>query len=110
MSPLPVLIHLPMTNPFAFIVDIHAKPEHRQQVREILANLERESVKEPGNIAYIVHQVDNDPDHFIIYEKWQDRAALDFHNEQDYLISFRNQKDQLLTKIDGKFCSEVIPR
>ena len=97
-----------MSKALTLIVDIHAKSEHRQLVRETLAALARETVKEAGNLCYRLHEVDDDPDQFVIYEQWKDKAALDFHMKQEYLVAFLAQEERLLSKrIAGKFCREM---
>ena len=44
----------------------------------------------------------------MIYEKWQDQAALDFHMAQDYLQNFLADDEKLLAgEIKGTICSEI---
>ena len=35
--------------------------------------------KDPGTITYAVHRKADDPDTFLIYEKYENKAALDAH-------------------------------
>jgi len=92
------------------IVPIHAKKEHRDTVRSLLMKLARKTRQEAGNICYTLHELRDDPNQFIIYEKWRGQAALDFHMEQQHLKSFLAREDELLSqKISGTFCSQISP-
>ena len=77
-------------------------------MRTLLLQLAAETAREEGNICYVVHEVADAPGQFIIYEKWKDRAALDFHMNQPYLVAFLAREEELLSrKIDGKFCTAL---
>lgn len=39
---------------------------------------------EAGNIAFHFHTVDGDSTKFVLYERWRNQSALDFHFEQPY--------------------------
>lgn len=39
---------------------------------------------ETGNIAFHFHTVEDDNTKFVLYERWRNQAALDFHFEQPY--------------------------
>lgn len=39
---------------------------------------------EAGNIAFHFHSVEGEPTKFVLYERWRNQAALDFHFEQAY--------------------------
>ena len=44
--------------------------------------------KEPGTIAYIVHRALDDPQKFFVYEKYQDKEALNYHASTPYFKEF----------------------
>ncbi|MBE6356146.1 MAG: antibiotic biosynthesis monooxygenase [Lentisphaerae bacterium] len=72
-----------------------------------LAELAAETVKEPGNICYRPHATD-DPDEFIIYEQWQDAAALDSHMATAHLQKFLADRAGLLAgEPHGRFLKEI---
>lgn len=97
-----------MSTPLTLIVTLHARPEHREAVRGLLLQLATQTTREEGNICYIVHEVADAPNEFVIYEQWKDQAALDFHMEQPYLVAFLAREEELLSrKIDGKFCTAI---
>jgi quinol monooxygenase YgiN len=57
-----------------------------QQERFVLQFLSsvKHSRKEPGCIAFHIHSVENDPTSFVLFERWENQAAFDFHLEQEY--------------------------
>jgi quinol monooxygenase YgiN len=97
-----------MDGEITLVVPIHAKDELRDEVRKRLLDLAEKTRKEKGNICYVLHEVYNEPNHFIIYEKWKNKAALDFHMGQEYLKAFLADEKKILSKpIAGTVCSEI---
>ena len=71
------------------------------------AELAAETVKESGNICYRLHSTE-DPDEFIIYEQWQDAAALDSHMATIHLQKFlADEKGLLAGEPRGRFLKEI---
>jgi quinol monooxygenase YgiN len=90
------------------IVPINARPEFKEKVRTKLLELTVLTNQESGNVCYRLHQVEDDPCKFVIYEKWRDQAALDFHMNQDYLKAFLNESKTLLAEeIMGTICRDI---
>jgi quinol monooxygenase YgiN len=99
-----------MHQPITLIVPIHAKPECRDRVKARLTELAAETRREKGNLFYLLHEVTNQPDRFVIYERWADQAALDFHMRQGYLVRFLADCPELLAEaIAGMNCREIDP-
>ena len=97
-----------MDNMITIVVPINAKQEHRETVRNRLIDLTAKTRMEKGNMCYVLHEATARPSQFVIYERWKDQAALDFHMEQDYLKNFIADSDSLLTQpISGTICKEV---
>ena len=97
-----------MDGEITLVVPIHAKKEFRGEVRKRLVDLAQKTQKEKGNICYVLHEIHAEPDHFLIYEKWKNQAALDFHMEQDYLKAFLADEKRILSKpIAGTVCKEI---
>lgn len=97
-----------MDGEITLVVPIHAKEEFRGEVRKRLVDLAQKTQKEKGNICYVLHEIHAEPDHFLIYEKWKNQAALDFHMEQDYLKAFLADEKRILSKpIAGTVCKEI---
>jgi len=97
-----------MSSEITIIVPIKAKAEFRTKVRGKLLEMTALTNQEDGNICYCLHQVTDDSDQFVIYEKWKNQAALDFHMNQDYLKNFLNESKTLLTEeISGTICQQI---
>jgi len=86
-----------MTDQLTAIVTIDAKDEHRGEVKRLLIELADKTRNETGNICYVLHVVPDDPNRIIIYEQWQNQAALDSHMNQDYLKQFLEACPHLLS-------------
>ncbi|OGV51216.1 MAG: hypothetical protein A2017_04945 [Lentisphaerae bacterium GWF2_44_16] len=90
------------------VVPIRSRSDKKDAVRKRLVELAGQTVKEEGNICYNVHEEVAAPGDFIIYEKWKNQSALDFHMEQEYLKSFLSDGTELLREeIKGIFCKSL---
>jgi len=90
------------------IVPIKAKTEFRTEVRNKLLELTTLTNKEDGNICYCLHEAKDDPNQFVIYEKWKNQTALDFHMNQHYLKAFLDESKTLLAEeISGTICQQI---
>lgn len=97
-----------MNETITIIVPIHSKPEYRERVATWLKELATCTQREAGNHFYILHEVTNHPDCFVIYEKWANQAALDSHMRQEYLVNFlRDSRSLLAQEITGMLCREI---
>jgi quinol monooxygenase YgiN len=74
-----------MTNqPLTIIARFKAKPGMEAQVKQDLIDMIAPSQAESGCITYDLHQDTQDSSVFVLYEIWQNQAALDFHLETPY--------------------------
>ena len=97
-----------MKSEITIIVPIFFKTECAGIGRQRLLALAAATHKEAGNIMYRIHEVPGKPEQYMIYEKWQDQAALDFHMAQDYLQNFLADEDKLFAgEIKGTICTEI---
>jgi len=71
-----------------FVVRFKFAPEDRTDVAATLALLATESRREPGCLAYIPHQVQDDPDTVLIYEQYRDPQALEAHRESQHFKKY----------------------
>lgn len=76
-------------------VVVKAKPEHQQEIKDLLYSLQVLSKKEEACIEYDVHQNIDDENTFILNEKWESLDGLDLHNEQSYSKEFFASFDKL---------------
>jgi quinol monooxygenase YgiN len=65
--------------PKILIAEIMARPEAVEKVRVLLRDYGRMVRKEPGNRAFICHQVEGRPERFVVYEVYQDQMAFEVH-------------------------------
>ena len=98
-----------MKSEITIIVPINFKSETAAVGRERLLALAAATHKEAGNIMYRIHEVPGKAEQYMIYEKWQDQAALDYHMSQDYLLSFLADEEKLFAgEVKGTICSEIL--
>ena len=97
-----------MSNEITIIVPVYFKPETAAVGRERLLALAAKTHKEAGNIMYRIHEVPGKAEQYMIYEKWQDQAALDYHMSQKYLLDFLADEDKLFDgEVKGTICTEI---
>lgn len=72
----------------SFIVRLTFASEDRADVADALRLLAEESRREPGCVAYIPHQLQEDPNTVLIYEQYRDRKALDAHRESAHFKKY----------------------
>jgi quinol monooxygenase YgiN len=63
----------------SFTVRMRFTVEDRPRVMDVLKHLALASRQEAGCVAYIPHFVDGEPNTVLIYEQYQDEAALEIH-------------------------------
>ena len=65
--------------PKILIAEIMARPEAVEKVRVLLRDYGRTVRGEPGNRAFICHQVEDRPERFVVYEVYEDQVAFEAH-------------------------------
>jgi len=75
---------------FAVCVEVHVKPENRDDfIRASITNAKC-SVQEPGNLRFDVIQQVDDPNRFILYEVYRDSAGMAAHKETPHYAAWRD--------------------
>lgn len=64
---------------FLVLVELNAKPSATADLENLLPELAELAREEPGNVIYAVHRRQDDPNAFVLYELYQERAAWDAH-------------------------------
>lgn len=72
-------------NPLRVVARIKAKPEHVDEVRELLCGLIEPSRKESGCIRYELLQNREDPTDFTFVEEWESDEAFASHAASGHL-------------------------
>ncbi|REL26259.1 antibiotic biosynthesis monooxygenase [Thalassotalea euphylliae] len=87
-----------MTNstaqPLTIVANIYAKPDNVEQVKTALNKLVPATREEPGCVQYDLHQNNENPAHFMMYEVWQDTPSWHAHMEAEALKTY-------LVEVDG---------
>jgi len=63
----------------SFTVRIRFDQDDHDKIKEILVPLTAASRQEPGCVTYVPHFVEGDTTTVLIYEQYQDEAALEHH-------------------------------
>ena len=59
--------------------DIYAQIPRRDEVRELMRVTQKQVREQPGCLSYAFGETLDDPAHFVVVQRWRDRAALDEH-------------------------------
>lgn len=79
---------------YKFVIDIKLRPGTRDRILERAPEAQAATRGEPGCIAYDFFTCTDDPDRLVFVESWVDRAAHEFHMEQEHtkrFIAFHEQ-------------------
>lgn len=87
-----------MDIPYTIIGTVVAKPETREELREILSGFVASTRAEPGCINYDFHVDPADPCVFVFYENWRSKDDLDLHLASPHLKPLFGRLDQLLAQ------------
>lgn len=86
------------------IATITVKPEFQEASNPIFKRLVTGSRAEPGCLRYELNQSIEDPNIYIVIERWQSQHAIDLHNTTAHFTEFVNfAKDH----VDGLSISVV---
>ncbi|MBV9390412.1 MAG: antibiotic biosynthesis monooxygenase [Verrucomicrobia bacterium] len=93
-----------MTPTCTLTATLHAKPEKRGELQDLLQSFVTKSRSEPGCIEYHFHVSEYDPNVFFFYENWRTRADLDTHLGLEYQRSWFARHNEFLAKeVELKF-------
>jgi len=86
-------------NAFVIIVDFRLKPGTRARFRELMdANAIASVQGEPGCQRFDVLEPEGEDDHIVLYEIYDNRAALDFHIATPHYKEFDRASAAMVTK------------
>lgn len=77
--------HTQLPHKLSLVAFLYAQSGKENELAERLLALVERSRAEAGCINYDVHQSDDDPTVFVMYENWTERAALDLHFTMPYM-------------------------
>ncbi|MFM5212872.1 putative quinol monooxygenase [Aeromonas hydrophila] len=77
-----------MSSPVIVIAQLEAKPEFAPQFRAALDPLIAATLLEAGCLRYQLHQDLDNPHSWMLYEVWENEAALSAHQGQPHFTEF----------------------
>lgn len=86
-----------MPDMLSLVAHLRARPGLEQELARTMTALVGPSRAEEGCIDYHLHQGNDDPRVFVVYENWRSREDLEEHFEKPYLKAFFERKDELLS-------------
>jgi quinol monooxygenase YgiN len=66
------------------MLNLHFKPGSAEKVLKKMVPSIRRTRMEPGNNEFQMFKVKGSEDTFVVFERWKDQAALEWHWEQPY--------------------------
>lgn len=73
------------------IIKIKTKPQHAETFKAALIEYKKNTRKETHNVEMRVYVDNKDSNLFFIYERFENKAAVDLHNSQPYTSAFEKQ-------------------
>jgi autoinducer 2-degrading protein len=71
------------------IVHVEVKPEYVDRFISVTIKNHEHSVKEPGNLRFDVLQKADNPNQFVLYEAYENKAAAAAHKETAHYLEWR---------------------
>lgn len=70
------------------VARLRIRPENRAAFLEASQAIIAGTRAEAGCLFYALHEDAHDPNSFLFYEEWQDRAAIDAHFAEPHFLAF----------------------
>jgi quinol monooxygenase YgiN len=83
--------------PFTMLVFIQVKEGSEEKFEAAFAKAIAGTRKEKGNLAYQLNRDPQKPGAYVVYERWQDLAALDAHLKTPHIAAMRAATGDLRT-------------
>ncbi|QSR43592.1 antibiotic biosynthesis monooxygenase [Aeromonas dhakensis] len=98
------------TDKLVSIAVLKARTGMREQLRRELLKLIAPTRREPGNLDYVLFELQEEPGTFYMREAFVNQAALDSHCQTDYFQAFAAEAEALLAEpLRLIFMEEVSP-
>lgn len=78
------------------VAHIRARPGKEAELEKALLTLVEPTMREDGCLNYDLHRETDDAGHFVFYENWTSREALDRHLAASHIQAFLARADELL--------------
>ena len=80
----------------ALFAYLKVQPGTEQQFLDATADVIEQSRKESGCLIYILHESEQDPTQFLIYELFKSDADLQAHRKAQYVVDFLSTVNPIL--------------
>ncbi|MBL0569073.1 antibiotic biosynthesis monooxygenase [Aeromonas hydrophila] len=98
------------TDKLVSIAVLKARNGMRERLRDALLTLIDPTRQEPGNLDYVLFELQDEPGTFYMREAFINQAALDSHCQTDYFQAFAAEAEALLAEpLRLIFMKEVSP-
>ena len=87
---------------FVNAVDLDIVPAERENFIAAIKENAAASVKEPGCHRFDIINLNSDPNHFLLYEVYDNEAALKAHRETDHFRRFFALAGKMVAKRDAR--------
>jgi quinol monooxygenase YgiN len=74
--------------PYAVVAHYRCEPADAGLVRDALLAMREHTLREPGNLAYVVHADAGAEAAFTLYEQYADQAAFDAHTRTPHFTQY----------------------
>lgn len=81
------------------VAKLKAKSGKEKEMEDALREMVGKVKDEEGTLAYTLHRFKKDPSLFLLYEKYKDKDALNYHGSTPH---FKKLFENLATLIDGE--------
>lgn len=78
------------------VANINAKPEHAESLKSELLKLAEASQAEQGAMHYNIHQDNDNPNHFITYEVWENQELMEQHGQSEHFKNFMKVTKEMI--------------
>jgi quinol monooxygenase YgiN len=97
----PILAHVKASvpdaaKPFTLVIRLQVKEGAGDKLEAAFAKAAKLTRQEKGNRAYQLNRDPKMPDHFLVYECWKDRAALEAHLKSKYITDLLAEVHELV--------------
>lgn len=82
------------------VANIFAVPEKQGLLKQELENLIAPTLEEEGCVQYDLHQDNEDPNHFLFFEQWENRELWQAHMKSDHLAAFLNATEGAVANLE----------
>ena len=99
----------PKAHNYIQTVTMTAAPGKRDQLREALQSILVPTWAEPGCLLFHVHEDVNNPDALVLYEIFEDEAALEVHRATEHVAAIAGRLPELLAAPSVRVVLNFVP-